>query len=179
MGLLIVAGAIAGASDSAARLPVTREYQLKAAALYHFAKFVQWTPGASRHQPSPLRFCVFGESPLGAVLEQFIAAKNDQGPQPAVRYIERVAQLRGCQILFVSRSEGDSLDQILDALGTSGVLTVGETKNFGRRGGIVEFFISNNKLRFFINIDAAARAGLKLSSQLLKLATIVRNGRER
>ncbi len=174
--LLVVAAG--GALKADAESPLTREYQLKAAALYNIAKFIHWPPEAYGDTDAPLIFCVIDASPLAPALEQFSAGKTVQGRIPLIKPIATLDQLVGCQILFIGQSKHASLSQILAALDNTSVLTVGETKDFAERGGIIEFFIANNKLRFAINVDAAQRARLIISAQLLNLANIVRNGRE-
>ena len=82
-----------------------------------------------------------------------------------------------CHILFISSSEEKRLAKILEILKDSSVLTVGEMKQFAQSGGMVNFTIKENKIRFEINVDAAVRAELKISSKLLKLAEIVRDER--
>ena len=116
---------------------------------------------------------MIGLTPLVQALEQFIQGKKVYGRKPELKYISNAHHSAGCHVLFVSQSEQESIPGILDAVAGDSVLTVGETENFASRGGIIEFLIVANKLRFEINLQTARRARLGINSQLLKLAVIV------
>lgn len=152
------------------------EYQVKAAFLYNFGKFVEWPQSSA--PPSVFTICVLGKDPFGAVLDELIKDKSIQGRKLAVRRPGRVEDAGGCQILFISSSEDARLPHILEVVRGSSVLTVGEAERFARRGGMIKFRLEGGKVRFEINPDAAAQAGLTISSQLLKLATIVHQDSE-
>lgn len=148
------------------------EYQVKAAFLYNFGKFVEWPPQA---QPSnSFTICVLGQDPFGPVLDELIKGRSLQGKKLVARRPERVEDAGNCQILFISSSENGRLAQILGALRGRSVLTVGEAERFAHRGGMINFRLEGSKVRFEINLDAAEHEGLTVSSQLLKLATIIR-----
>lgn len=151
----------------------SREYQIKAAFLYNFAKFVGWPAHAFKEARSTMTLCVLGSDPFGAALDQAIAGKTVAGRKMVVARFEGLPHLDVCHILFISPSERDRLAQILDTLTGSSVLTVGDTERFAHQGGMINFYVDENKVRFEINERAAERAGLKISSKLLKLATIV------
>ncbi len=153
------------------------EYEIKAAFLYNFAKFVEWPAEAFVDPQAPFVLGVVGEDPFGSVLAQTVGGKTVNGRQLMVRRFKHGEDLRGCHILFVSSSEKKHLAQILESLKGSSVLTVGETDRFAQFGGAVNFILEANKVRFEINVDAAARARLKLSSKLLALARIVADQR--
>jgi N-acetylglucosamine kinase-like BadF-type ATPase len=78
--------------------------------------------------------------------------------------------LKDCQVLFVSSSEAPRVDRIIASCGTNSILTVGEGEQFTRRGGMIGFMISDQKVRFRINREAAEGAGLTVSSRLLRLS---------
>jgi hypothetical protein len=153
--------------------PLTREYQLKAAFLYNFTKFINWPPDSLGNSPRSFNFCMIGLTPLAQALEQVIQGKKVHGRKPMLKYISNAHHLTGCHVLFVSQAEQESIPGILDAVADDSVLTVGETKSFASRGGMIEFLIVANKLRFEINLQTARSARLGISSQLLKLAIIV------
>lgn len=146
----------------------TREYEIKAAFLYHFARFVEWSDEGTEED---IALCVLGSDPFGKALDN-LESKAVRGRALTVRRLDRVQAARRCHILFVSASEQGRLSQLLDARWTDGVLTVGETETFTRDGGVVRLFEKGNKIRFEINRKAARRAHLTLSSRLLKLADI-------
>ncbi|HEY4563473.1 MAG TPA: YfiR family protein [Thermoanaerobaculia bacterium] len=144
------------------------EYDIKAAFLYNFTKFVDWPPDAFP-DPSSLKVCVLGENPFGTSL-QTIAGELVGNRKLTVMRTDSLARPAGCQVLFISRSERERVPQILAAVKGSPVLTVGDTKGFVDEGVIINFVLEGSKVRFEINTDSADRAGLKISSKLLQLA---------
>ncbi len=178
-GLLIAAAWLAGGETRAQSQPEAQEYQLKAAFLYNFAKFIEWPPNTLGEEGSPIVVCVVGKDPFGAVLDQAILYQTVQGRPMTVRRGEKLSELRRCHILFISSSEKKRLPEIFQALARANVLTVGEAERFVQLGGIINFVVEENKVRFEINVDNADRAGLKISSQLLRLARVVRTAHAR
>jgi hypothetical protein len=152
---------------------VANEYQVKAAFLYNFAKFVEWPDGTFANSTSALTVCVLGKDPFGKVLDDAILGKRIAEHPAILARGKRIQDLPECQIIFVSASDSPQLPEILRALHGHKVLVVGETENFAGSGGTIEFVLETNRVRFAINTDAADRAGLKVSSKLLALATIV------
>jgi hypothetical protein len=151
------------------------EYQVKAAFLYNFAKFVEWPPEAMPKANAPLILGVVGEDPFGPVLEETLKGKTANGHPFVVRRFRREEDASGCQILFTSSSDQRYIRSLLAVLKGSSVLTVGETERFCRLGGIINFTLEENKVRFKINVDAAERARLNISSKLLRVANVVRD----
>ena len=166
---LSMSGAAAGQQGGAREAPA-REYQIKAAFLYNFVKYVDW-PGAGR---STITIGVLGKNPFGSALET-LNGKVANGKTLAIRHLAGLQDARGVDVLFVSASESDHVRQIIDAVLQQPVLTVGEVGGFAQSGGIINFTSEGNRVRFEINPDAAERAGLKISSQLLRLAKVVRS----
>lgn len=146
----------------------TIEYQLKAAFLYNFAKFVQWPTEASGGSIDSFTLCVSGEEPF-RIMHQYLAGKRVRGHLIAVRAVDSSAEASGCHLLFVSAASVQ-LQRALPRV-SGPVLTVGETGDFIRSGGMINLVRSDNRLRFEISRSVGERAGLKFSSQLLKLAT--------
>ncbi|HKQ62541.1 MAG TPA: YfiR family protein [Candidatus Polarisedimenticolaceae bacterium] len=145
------------------------EYGIKAAYLYYFATFVEW-PAAPSTVGTPFVVGVLGEDPFGPVLEETLRGKA-VGDRPfVVRRLRRAKDARECAILFVSPAEGERLEAILEDLAGAPVLTVGDTARFVQRGGHVGLWMEGKKVRFEIGLAAVERSGLKVSSQLLKLA---------
>jgi len=171
--LIAVCWLIVGApSVSPAENPVPGEYELKAAFLYNFAKFVEWPAGSFADERSPFSICVLGDNPFGSAFDP-ILAKTVNGRPITVRVIDDVAASGGCHLLFVSASEQAHVDAVIGALGTRNVLTASDMKKFSQAGGMISFVTVENKIRFEINVRAASRARIKISSQLLKLARTV------
>lgn len=145
------------------------EYDVKAAFLFNFARFVEW-PGAA--SPDTLRICIIGKDPFGGAFERILG----QGSQPVeVRQLSTDQIPASCHILFVSPSATDRLDAILHRSQGLAMLTVSDTDDFARSGGMIGFVTRKNKIRFQINPAAASRAGLHLSAKLLRLAEIVKD----
>jgi len=155
----------------------TAEYPVKFAFLYQFAQFIQWPPGAFENATAPLVVCVVGRDPFEPDLEQNLLNHTIDKHPIAIMSVKRGASLRVCQMVFVPASESKQTPGIIDGLRGSSVLTIGETKGFVERGGIINFTIEQNKLHFEINLDAARQSPLVISSKVLALARIVRDPR--
>jgi hypothetical protein len=147
-----------------------REYVIKAAFIYNFVKFVDWPGGGS----STLIIGVLGNNPFGAALNQ-LNGKSVKGKTLAVRQCNSVSDAESCQVVFISSSDADRQRQILDSLKSSSILTVGESKGFAQRGGMINFVTEDDRVRFEVNPAAAERARLNISSEMLKLARIVKS----
>lgn len=159
-----------GAEDVRAPEAQPTEYQLKAAFLFHFAKFVEWPADAFKETSSPLVIGVLGDSPFGDDLEKTVRGKKLNDHPLAVQAFRSAGEVTNCHILFISTSERPRMPEIFQGLGRSSVLTVGETERFTESGGMINFVMEGNKIRFQINNVAAKQAGLKISSKLLSLA---------
>jgi hypothetical protein len=149
------------------------EYQVKAAYLYNFAKFVEWPEGSFHDSLSPIKICVLGVDPFGKSLDD-LRHKSVGNRKLDIARLQQSDQAKACHVLFVSEAEKENMSAILRAVQKKSILTVGETKGFIRAGGIINLIRTGDKVNFEINRDAADRSGLKISSQLLKLATIVK-----
>lgn len=177
-GVMALALALPTPARTETQSPLT-EYQVEAAFLYHFAKYVTWPPHAFNGGNEPILIGVLGDDPFGDDLVQtVIRQKPVQGRPLQVLRGRHPAELARCHILFISASEQPRLRQHLEALARarSPALTVGESSDFLDAGGVIRFVIENSKVRFDIDAGNAERAGLVLSSKLLSLA---RNTRER
>ena len=158
----------------AALAQIVREYEIKAAFIYNFVKFVEWPPDDTSNA-DPITIAVVGKDPFGDALD-LIREKTIGVRKIVVKRFARVDDIAKCQVLFISSSQHEQLPHILKVTKKWHVLTIGEVTGFAQSGGIINFIIVDDKVRFEINVDAAQRAGLKISSQLLKLASIVREG---
>ncbi len=149
------------------------EYQVKAAFLFNFAKFVEWPADAFPNVDAPLQICVLGQDPFGRDFEQVIEDKAVDGHRLEVAHPDGVPQSRACQILFIGSSEKQRVREILHGLMGASVLTVGDTSGFATMGGVINFVLDENRVRFEINVKAAERAHLKLSARLLTVAKLI------
>jgi len=155
-----------------AKAQTVTEYQVKAAFLYNFAKFVEW-PSRSFPSPSaPLQICVYGRDPFGEELRNITTEKMVNGHKLEVRRASDLQQARNCHILFVALS-GAPVKSILEGLRGASVLTVGDCKGFAEQGGMINFALVDGRIQFEVNRQAAEQAGLKISSKLLSVAKFV------
>jgi hypothetical protein len=172
--LLFAAILQAAAAPPAFTQPSTaQEYELKAAFLYNFAKFIEW-PAAPQEENFIVG--VYGEDPFGPKIDALFSGKAIRDNKIVVRRFHAVQELAPCHILFISEPAAAQLPAVRSALewkGMPGVLLVGESAGFAQSGGMIGFFVEGGRVRFEINQKAAGSAGLKISSQLLKLARIV------
>jgi len=149
------------------------EYQVKAAYLFNFLKFVEWPEDQAADPHGKWVIGFVGESPIGTELAQLVEGKNVLGRDLQVRRLQAADNLRGCNILFISESEKKRLPSILAALRGSSVLTVADMDNFIGSGGMVQFVVEDARVRVAIDVAATGRARLKISSKLLSLARVV------
>jgi hypothetical protein len=148
------------------------EYEVKAAFLYNFIKFVEWPAGSFTAEDSPFIVGVLGQDPANDALES-LRGNAAQGRKLSVKRFSRMADLERCHVLYVGRSEKEQIVAVLKATTHLNTLTVADMKGFAQAGGVVNFITQENRISFEINVGAAEKAGLKVSSKLLKLARIV------
>ncbi len=149
------------------------DYQVKAAYLSNFGRFVDWSRPSSTDRQN-FTICVLGEDPFGKALDTAVAGESIRRVPLVATRISRVSEAEGCRIVFVSASLAPQLGGILAALRDNGALTVSDIPQFAARGGMIELLLVGKKVRFEINVGATDKAGLTLSSELLKLAVTVR-----
>jgi hypothetical protein len=167
---VLLAACPAGAQETS-KAP---EYRIKAAFLYNFTLYTEWPPTAFETPQSPIILAIAGEDPFGGELEAALRGKTVRGRTLEVRRYEQASDVAApCHLLFLAGSQAKHLPQILKKFSNAMPLTVGETEDFTRIGGVIRLFVEGHKIRFEINTDAAHRAHLKLSSKLLHLAMIV------
>ena len=174
LAALVLSPATSGSEP--ARVGRTHEYDLKAVFLFQFARFVTWPAGSFRDENTPIIIGVLGEDPFGPALDEVVAGEVVGTRRLDVRRYQLVDQVGACHILFISASEADRLPAVLSGLRGRNVLTVGDTKDFAARGGMVGFTASRNRLKLRVNLAAADSANLTISSKLLRQAEVVRKG---
>lgn len=146
-----------------------REYEIKAAYLYNFGKYVEWPAEALGDTNAPFVLGILGSDPFGGEVWASLAGQLIKERKLVIKKFATVEEVQGCHILFISSSEKDNLSGIHDQLKDSSILTVSENK-----AGIINFVIDKNRVRFEVDVGAAEQAKLKISAQLLKLAKVVR-----
>lgn len=183
LALFTVAIAIGAQTDSAS----SREYQVKAAFLYNFIKFVDWPEEETANTNELITIGIIGKDPFGNAFEP-IKDKPVKGRKVVVKWFKGLEELekssqkdksqehpqieaiRKCHLLFICPSEKERFKEIINSLKDNSVLTVADTQGFLESGGIINFVIEENKVNFEINVAAAEHAKLKIRSQLLRLA---------
>lgn len=170
--MVLAALLLSGPLGSAAWASEFDEYAIKAAYLYNFAKYVEWPPGVFANADAPLSICIAGNNPFGDALAA-LSGKTVETHPVEVRLVPAAVGLDRCHIVFVGRAEQSRFKTLLAKLVRLPILTVSDIGDFARAGGMIGLVEADQRIRFDINLTAARQANLKLSSQLLKLATIV------
>jgi len=150
------------------------EYQVKAVYLFNFSRFVGWPSQAASEPLGPFAICVLGKDPFGAVLDATLAGENIGGKSVVARRVAQAQEATNCRVVFISSSEEGRLKEILGVLDKASVLTVSDIPRFSQHGGMIEFVLQGDRVRFEVNLASTAEAGLTLSSELLKVAVAVR-----
>ena len=176
--LVLSALLLSGGLGLSAQAEVPREYQLKAVFLFNFAQFVEWPPQAFADAQTPLVIGVLGRDPFGAYLDETVRGETVNNRSLVVQRYGRVEDINTCHILFISRSEGDRLEQILARLRGRNILTVADAEGFVLPGVMIRLVTVENKIRLRINLEVAQAANLKISSKLLRSAEIVTSGND-
>jgi hypothetical protein len=153
---------------------VFNEYQVKAAFLYAFAKFVEWPPKAFSSASAEIAICVLGDYPFGTFLDDAVRGKSVDGRSLAVYRLTDFPAGHECKILFIATSEHRRMAAVLTSAATSGVLTVGDTAEFASEGGVIGLQLDGQRIRLSVNLTAAERAKVRISSRVLSLATIIK-----
>jgi YfiR/HmsC-like len=170
-----------GSSNAYPQTAKPTDYQVKAAYLARFVKFIEWpdnpsslpTGGAPADEPFPV--CVLGQDPFGPALDAALAGETFDRHPLVPRRVTNAREAGACRVVFMGEDDR-TLRKDLAALEGSKVLTVSDQPDFLKRGGMIQFVLQGNppRVRFEVNLMAAKKAGLNLSSELLKVAADVR-----
>ena len=172
--LLALFAGLAGSTGLCAESVMQREYEIKAAYLYNFINYIEWPENAFPGPGGTITIGVVGQSPFAPALD-VLNGKQIKGRTVALKQVIDTKDLGQCQIVFINSSEKARVPELLEKLKDSRVLTVSDFDGFAQQGGIINFISEHNKVRFEINPDAAHRLGLTISSELLKLAKLVKS----
>jgi hypothetical protein len=172
--LIVLCLTACGAADVSAQEQKAGEYQVKALFIYNFINFVDWPAGSSFDSSPTVNVCVIGEDPFGEALND-IRSETVKGKRLAIRFYRSYDEPEGCHLLFIPASEKNHMGRILRSISDKSVLTVADTEESVRQGAVIGFFIEQKRVRFAVNLEAARRAGLKISAKLLKLAKIIKS----
>ena len=148
------------------------EYQVKAKFLYNFARFVTWPPGRFADKNTPITIAIIGNDPFGIDIDKTVEGKRIHGRGIEIRHSQNIDTLEFCHILYIGVDEKTQLKKVLTQVKDRSILTVGESAEFLQAGGIINFVLRDNKVRFEINLEMARRSRIWISAQLLKLASL-------
>jgi hypothetical protein len=179
--------AITAPAHAQQQQPPPEESRLKADYLANFSRFVDW-PAAPSSTPTPdtqaavaaarttdpFTICILGRDPFGPTLDNVLAGPSVDNRKLIARRISTHKDAPSCEILFIATSESAHLKEILNSVEKFPVLTVSDLPNFLANGGMIEFVVKEDKIRFAVNVSVAAKAGLIVSSQLLKVAAEIK-----
>ena len=169
-----IVGILFGVSGLSAQKSKPQEYEVKATYLYNFARFVEWPLSSAAAKSNSFAICVLGQDPFGPALDAIVAGESIDGKAVLAKRVSKPQDAVSCRVLYISSSEDSRLKEVLAALDKSGVLTVSDIPQFSQRGGMIEFTLEGNTVRFEVNLAVAENTGLTLSSELLKVAVTVR-----
>jgi hypothetical protein len=175
--LWLIAGMLAGflhLPDDAPAAPArSLEHEIKAAFLFNFAQFIEWPTNAFPQPQSPLVIGILGPDPFGTALDEIVHGEAVKGHPLVIHRYRQVEDVNACHILFINETDAAQLGRLFARLNGRNILTVGDAESFTQRGGMIRFFTEQNKIRLEINMTAVQKAGLTISSRLLRLARIV------
>jgi len=147
------------------------EYDVKAAYLLNFGKFIRQSSGLYPH--TPFDICLLGRDSMGQTIDELSANQFIDNRPVHVRRLADVTQAKGCSIIYFSSSENDRLHEDMVLLPSTDALTVGDAADFLDRGGMIQFLLIDKHVRFTVNLSAVNHAHLVLSSELLRVALSV------
>lgn len=153
-----------------ARADELDEYTLKAAFLYNFAAYTTWPDSGDA---STFNLCIYGSDPFGKNLDTLMQKKRINDRTITIHRMNNIDRLDSCQMVFISRSPSDNLKDIINTLQDKPVLIVADSPNSAQQGVTLIMEVKNEKVTFEANLIVARKAGLNLSSQLLRFATVV------
>ncbi len=175
LAFALVLGAAAGPVAVSAQ---GLEYEVKAAFVFNFIQFVQW-PAAMSQTSAPIRVCLYGENPFGQTLERTVQGEQVNGRSIEIEIVAVDAPLTQCHVLFVPQSQSDIEGVAVRAAARGPILTIGESQDFLKTGGMINLFVEQGRVRFDVNLAAVGARELSLSSRLLRVARSTSESGER
>jgi hypothetical protein len=165
-----------GIFTAAAEEEMPADFQLKAAFLINFPKYVDWPTNVFSETNSPITIAIFGDENVADAVQNMIASGRTISGHPLVlQRIVREEEITGdSQILFIAASERQRIPSILEKIRGKKILTVSENDNFLEQDGIINLARQGRKIRLQVNLTAAGNAQLKISSRLLVAADVVK-----
>lgn len=156
--------------DNSAEASTAKEYKVKAAFIYNFTKFIKWPEDTFTATDEPIVIGFINKNPFGNELEKTLGTRTMQEHPFVIRRVKDAEDAKGVHLLFVSFEDAGETIALLRTIENESILTIGETKGFAARGGIIEFVIDKDKVRFNLNVTAAKKAGLSVNARMQALA---------
>ena len=173
-GIVIAMLALNGEPRADEIPPISPEYLIKAAYIYNFAMFVEWPNDSFRHESSPIVIGIVGTDPFGSAIDQTARNKRIDKRPLIIKRLQWGQEFRDCHILFVSSSDTPRLGDVVHQLRNSPILLVTESTGLSKHGSIINFVVEDNRVRYEVDLGAARRAHLSVSSKLLNLAKVTK-----
>lgn len=170
---MAVSSLLLGAEEIVSQVAKPSAYDVEAAYLFNFGKFVRWPQKTAFNDTFVI--CVLGQDPFGPILDKTISGETIDGKAVVDKRISTPMDATGCSILYISTSEAKALNRILAVTKASPALTVSDIPDFVDRGGMIQFVVRDGRVRFQVNLQATEQDGLALSSELLKVAIRVKD----
>jgi hypothetical protein len=146
------------------------EYQVKAVFIYHFTQFIDWPSSAFTSSSDPFVIGIIGEDPFGSYLEEAVAGEKINAHPIVIKHFANIKDVINCHILYINSTNEDWLEKVLSSVSQKKILTVSDAPAFSKLGGIVRFFMRDDKIRIQINLEQSKAAQLNISSKLLSIA---------
>ena len=146
------------------------EYQVKAVFLYNFTQFVDWPHETFNSPEEPFVIGIIGDDPFGSNLSEAIAGEKFGNHPIVIKHFRKTEEIENCQMLYINSDDQEEVENILTSISKKNILTISDAPAFNKWGGIIQFYIENNKIRLRINVERSKAAGLSISSKLLNVA---------
>lgn len=159
-------------ASMSAQTTAASENQVKAVFLFNFTHFVDWPSSAFEYPYEPFIIGIIGNDPFGSLIESTIEGERIGTHLIKINRYKTIQDIQKCHILYIATQDPDETKKIINAVADKDILTVGDSPNFIRWGGMIRFYKEENKIRLQINNSAAKAAGLKISSKLLRVAQV-------
>lgn len=163
---------LSGLAFAQAQSPAAPEFSVKSVFIFNFTQFVEWPAEAFSGPDSPFIIGIVGTNPFGTYLLETVAGERVGSHPIQVHHFQEGADLKECHLLYVNLLDSKKIKTVLTALDHRHTLTVGDAPLFTREGGMIRFFMRNNKIRLEINPTTVRAAQLTISSKLLNVAEI-------
>ena len=170
LGAILLLAAHGASASGAATLT---EEQIKAGFLFNFIRFVEWPPRSYASPVSPITVCVIGETGITPMLTEAANGRTVDGREVQVKRLKLNDDLHGCQLIYIPSTEPERWKALLERTSDTDTLTVGEDSSFTQEGGVLSFFIQDNRVKLALNLNAANRAGLRISAKLIAVSKLV------